>query len=120
MVADRPGTLSWRVLAGVSGDGWTTPYAFDPNIEMLDGTEVIVDGYMMPYDDEPTQQQFLLTAYQAHCPYCIPGGMPSMIDVIMSKPIMLTNRVVSVRGRLQILRGDEFGLLYQMVDAIPA
>ncbi len=119
-VKERPGVVPWRVLSKVTGDGWAEPFAFGPEVELLDGTEVTIDGYMLPYDDSPEQNEFLLSAHRAHCPYCMPGGMPSMIDVTMSKAVPLTEGIVSVRGKLELVRSDGYGLLYQIVGAVPA
>jgi hypothetical protein len=112
--------LPWRTLAKVTGDGWSTPFEFGPEVELLDGTEVTLDGYMMPYEDQAKQRQFLLTAYRAHCPYCMPGGMPAMVEVIMKKSVPQTDRIMAVRGPLKLLRGEGYGLLYQMIGAVSA
>lgn len=119
-VPEREGVLSWRTLAKVSGDGRSEPYRVAPEVEALDGTMVTVDGFMMPYDDQPRQREFLLTAYQAHCPFCMPGGMPSIIDVDTDLPMEVSTDIVTVRGRLTVLHGEGYGLLYRMRHAAPA
>lgn len=114
---ERDGVLPWRILAKVAGDGWSDAFAFDPQVEALDGTEVTVEGYMMPYDEQAKQRQFLLTAFPAHCPYCMPGGMVSLIEVDAAAGVPATEQRILLRGRLELLRGDGFGLLYRLRNA---
>ncbi|TVR98111.1 MAG: hypothetical protein EA406_07705 [Rhodospirillales bacterium] len=118
-VPERDGALPWRVLAGVEGDGWIEPFRFSPDIKALNGTMVTVDGYMLSYDDAPKQREFLLTAYQAHCPFCMPGGMMSMIDVSMDLPIPVSEGIVTVRGPLTVIEEEGYGLLYAIPNAAP-
>ena len=118
-VPEREGALPWRVLAKVEGDGRVEPYRIDPEVKALDGEMVTIDGYMLPYDDRPRQREFLLTAYQAHCPFCMPGGMPSIIDVDVDLPMDVSTNIVTVRGRLTVLEGEGYGLIYRMSDAAP-
>ncbi|TVR83605.1 MAG: hypothetical protein EA405_03955 [Rhodospirillales bacterium] len=118
-VPERDGVLPWRMLAQVEGDGWIEPFRFAPEIKALNGTEVTVDGYMLAYDDAPKQREFLLTAYQAHCPFCMPGGMTSMIDVSMDLPVAVSEGIVTVRGPLTVIEDEGYGLLYAIANAAP-
>jgi hypothetical protein len=49
---------------------------FAPEVEALDGAEVRLEGFMMPFDQAPLQRRFLLTAFAAHCPFCTPVDFP--------------------------------------------
>jgi hypothetical protein len=119
-VPERAGVVPWRRLAQVIGDGWSDPFVFMPEVEALDGTEVTLEGYMMIYDDAPRQHEFLLTAYAAHCLYCMPGGMPSMIEVVARTALPVRATRLTLRGRFELLRGEGHGLLYRLGDARPA
>lgn len=119
-VPERDGVLPWRMLAQVEGDGWIEPFRFAPEIKALNGTEVTVDGYMLAYDEARRQREFLLTAYQAHCPFCMPGGMASMINVAMGVPMPVTDGIVTVRGPLTVIEEEGHGLLYAITEAVPA
>jgi len=119
-IPERDGVLSWRMLSQVAGDGWSDAFAFDPQVEALDGKDVTVEGYMLPYDDQAKQRQFLLTAFPAHCPYCMPGGMASLIEVDAAAGVPTTEQRILLRGRLELLRGDGFGLLYRLRNATVA
>ncbi len=119
-VPERAGALSWDTLAKVQGDGYVEPFVFDPELKKLNGQKVTLDGYMLPFDDQPRQGRFLLTAYYAHCPFCIPGGMTSMVEIVMDLPMAMTEEIVSVQGPLTIIEGEGYGLLYQIEHAAPA
>jgi hypothetical protein len=113
----RDGVLSWRVLDAVGPVG-DQGVMFAPEVEALDGAEVRLEGFMMPFDEAPLQRQFLLAAFAAHCPFCIPGGIPSLVAVLAREPVPLTPSRLTVQGRLK-LRHDvaSYGLLYQLLDA---
>jgi hypothetical protein len=117
---ERDGILSWRSLSSVTwfeGQG----VMFAPEVEALDDTEVRLEGFMMPFDQAPLQRQFLLTAYAAHCPFCMPGGVPSLVEVIAGQPVPRTGSRLTMQGRLKLRRDPEsYGLLYQMLDAVRA
>ncbi len=116
---ERDGILSWRVLSSVTW--FDQGVMFPPEVEALDDTEVRLEGFMMPFDQAPLQQQFLLTAYAAHCPFCMPGGVPSLVEVIAAQPVPRTSSRLTMQGRLKLLRDPEsYGFLYQMLDAVRA
>lgn len=119
-IPERAGFLPWRTLRMVTGDGWSEMFAFAPEVEALDGAEVMVEGYMLPYDDQPKQRAFLLTAFPAHCPYCMPGGMSSLIEVDAAKAVPVSATRITLKGRLELLRGDGYGLLYRLSGAVAA
>jgi hypothetical protein len=116
----RDGVLSWRVLASVWSLG-DQGVMFAPDIEALDGAEVRLEGFMMPFDRAPLQRRFLLTAFAAHCPFCLPVDFPPLVEVVSRRPVPLTGSRSMVDGRLK-LRHDaqSYGLLYQLLDAAPA
>jgi hypothetical protein len=94
---------------------------FPQEVEVLDDTKVRLEGFMMPFDQAPLQQQFLLTAYAAHCPFCMPGGVTSLVEVTSAQPVPRTSSRLTLQGRLKLRRDPEsYGFLYQMLDAVRA
>ena len=77
----REGVLSWRTLGSVWPVG-DQGVLFSPAVEALDGAEVRLEGFMMPFDRAPLQRLFLLTALAAHCPFCTPVDFPPMVEVV--------------------------------------
>lgn len=83
----------------------------------MNGTVRRVQGFMVPMDTKPGQKHFLLTSVPLTCPFCIPGGPESMIEVKARTPVRYSLEPVVVEGRFQTLQDDQYGLFYRMVDA---
>ena len=115
----REGVLSWRTLSSVWPVG-DRGVMFAPEVEALDGAEVRLEGFMMPFDQAPLQPRFLLTALAAHCPFCTPVDFPPMVEVVGREPVPLAPSGLTVRGRLKLRHDAEsYGLPYQLLDAAP-
>jgi hypothetical protein len=116
-VPDREGAVRWSRLTGVvlANDGTVVSVA--PEIMELDGQVAAFDGYMIPYDDATRQRRFLVTPYQVDCPYCAPGGAVGLVEVFARRPVALTQRPFSVRGRFAVVPTFETGFLYKLTDA---
>jgi hypothetical protein len=116
-VPDRDGAVRWSRLSGVElmSDGTVASVA--PEIMELDGQVVALDGYMIPYDDAPRQRRFLITPYQVDCPYCAPGGATGLVEVFAQRPVALTQRPFSVRGRFGVVPTFATGFLYKLTAA---
>lgn len=119
-VPERGGVVPWRLLRQVRGDGWFEPFRPSPAVTALDGSWVRLDGFAMPEDAEPRVDRFVLAGYRAHCPLCMPGGLPSMAAVHARQPIAAGDGIVSVAGRFSILERTDYGLIYRIDDAVPA
>lgn len=118
-VPERDGVLPWRRLSRFEDRGWGTPVKFAPDLQALDGQEVVIEGYMLPYDDAPMQRPFILAGYQTHCPFCVPGGMASIVEVWPDLPVPVSDSLVTMRGPLSLLEGDAYSLLFEIRNAVP-
>jgi len=90
---------------------------FTDEQKAMNGTVRRVQGFMVPMDTKPGQKHFLLTSVPLTCPFCIPGGPESMIEVKARTPVRYSLEPVVVEGRFQTLQDDQYGLFYRMVDA---
>ncbi|MEL6446211.1 MAG: DUF3299 domain-containing protein [Bacteroidota bacterium] len=91
---------------------------FPQDVERLDETEIRLTGYMIPLDYEEKQTVFLLSAFPGHgCFFHMPGGPESIIEVQATRGVAFSYDLITVEGRLQLLRDDPYGLLYRLVDA---
>jgi hypothetical protein len=113
---ERAGVLPWRALALVDVEYGGKPN-FPATVQSLDGREVVVEGHMMPLDDSERVEQFLLTAYKAHCPFCMPGGMVSIIAVRAQTAIPLMDTPLTLRGTLQLNSERGSSLVYRLEKA---
>lgn len=76
-----------------------------------------IQGFMMPLDPGASQTHFLLSAVPLTCPFCIPGGPESMVEVKSKKPVKYSMEPVVVEGRFLVLPDDSYGLYYRITDA---
>lgn len=116
-VKARDGVLSWRELERLARRGPASGPGVDPEVAAMQDTTVTVEGFMLPYDGNPAQSSFLIAAYSAHCIFCMPGSMLSLMEIAAASPVATRPGTVMLRGRLQLLDGSEDGLLFRLTDA---
>jgi uncharacterized protein len=112
------GTVPWEVLQQAKtvqkADKKFGPQ-FTREIKQLDQKEVKLYGFMMPLEQTAKQKRFLLASFPPHCPFCMPGGPESMVEVIATSPIEFTYDPILVGGRMAVL--DDDVVYYRLTDA---
>lgn len=118
LVVDYPGALPWETLADATpGEGFGPP-TFGDKISPYDGQEVILQGFMLPLQNEDRQSHFILSANPPHCYFCMPGGAESLVEIHAAPPIRFSYDPIVLKGKLRLIRGDEsMGLYYQINGA---
>jgi len=116
-VSERAGAVPWRMLAGITQLPDGSLAGVSPEIMALDGADVVVDGYMIPYDDAPRQRRFLICPSLVDCPYCAPGGASGLIEVSAVRPVASTHQAFSARGRFAVNPSPQAGFLYRLTAA---
>jgi hypothetical protein len=117
--ANPKGLVSWKTLAQVEEvkvDKRIVP-KFSAQITALDSKEVRLQGFMMPLEPGTKQKRFLLSANVPSCPFCMPGGPDSLIEVLCKKPMVFNMEPIIISGKLSILKDDPTGLWYRVTDA---
>ena len=103
------GTVPWEVLQQAKtvqkADKRFGP-VFTPEIKRLDRQQVKLYGFMMPLEQSARQKRFLLASFPPHCPFCMPGGPESMVEVIADPPIEFTYEPIVIVGRMAVLDDD--------------
>ncbi len=117
--ADSKGILSWKTLARVEEVKVNDKLVpkFSAQISALDTKEVRLQGFMMPLEPGTKQKRFLLSANVPSCPFCMPGGPDSLIEVLCKKPIAFNMEPIVISGKLSVLKDDPTGLWYRVTDA---
>jgi hypothetical protein len=117
------GAVSWQTLSRVKTvaedqDGQTLIRPrFDKEIAALDGREIMIKGFMWPLEMAEKQSRFVLTAYPPSCPFCLHAGPSQLIEVHCATPLKFTYQPVLIKGRLELLPKDPYGLFYRMTGA---
>ena len=117
--SDHHGVVSWKTLGEVGEvtvKNRVLP-RFSDQIVALDQHEVKLQGFMLPLDPGKMQKRFLLSANVPTCPFCLPGGPESLIEVLCSKPVAFSTEPIVVTGTLSVLRDDPNGLWYRLKEA---
>lgn len=90
-------------------------------VEKLEGTEVELEGYIIPLTGQVTQSHFMLSKFpQSTCFFCGKAGPETAMQVFMrdNKKIKVTERKVRVKGTLYINPKDASSLLYTLENAV--
>lgn len=92
----------------INGQLWHIP-VFSPEIKEMEGSTIQLKGYLIPIQAGKYQQHFLISVLPFNqCYYCgKSAGVPEMVEVEMNSPIHYTDRVITVRGILQLNELDE-------------
>jgi hypothetical protein len=115
------GVVSWKTLSQVEPvkQGGKMVPQFSRDIMGLDKKDVRVQGFIIPLDMGDKQKHFLLSAVPPHCPFCMPAGPDSIVEVMAKKPLAYGFEPIVVVGRFAVLKDDPAGVLYRMTDAEP-
>ena len=117
-IAPRKGVVAWADLAQVEIADGQQP-KFSAAISKLNGHPVVIEGHMMVLEDDNPLDRFLLTAYQAHCPFCMPDGFASIVAVRAERPVHVSDKPLTMRGTLRLLSHNEDGrVLYRLDKAV--
>jgi hypothetical protein len=112
--------IEWEVLRGVDWEyagGSYTP-VFTDDVEQLNETNVRIVGYMIPIAVSADMNHFLLSSQPSRgCPYCMPGGPSTLIEVRATEAPETTYDPLTVTGTLKLLKDDTSGLVYRIVEA---
>ena len=113
------GALDWSQLArageSMFRDGRISRFPAD--LHALDGQEVTLAGYMMPFSDADRHREFMLGALQFHCAGCMMGELNRMVAVKAAQPIAQADGPLAIRGRLRLLEDESSPLYYRLDDA---
>jgi hypothetical protein len=114
------GVVSWKTLAEVQpvkGKNGFVPQ-FSGNVLALDKKDVKLQGFMMPLDMGEKQKRFILTSSPPSCAFCLPGGPEALVEVQAKTPVKYGFEPIVLSGRLAVLKDDQAGLYYRLVDAM--
>lgn len=95
--------------------------SLSPLIEKLDGTEIEVEGYIIPLTGQIRQSHFMLSKFpQSTCFFCGKAGPETAMQVFMrdQQKVRITERKVKVKGTLLVRPGDASSLMYTLENAL--
>lgn len=92
--------------------------SFPAEVQALDGRTVTLSGFMLPLDTEAAARHFLLSKYTPVCFFCPPGQPNEVVEVTARSGVALTDRMLTVTGRLALTHQTDRGLFFRMDQAV--
>jgi hypothetical protein len=116
VVPGRKEALDWAPLVRLAMQ--KGPVRLPADIVALNGKDVTIDGYFLPYTPD-VSPVFLLTPYLAHCEFCLPNRPFSVVGVSARQATDDDGRIRSMRGRFTIAPDNPSPYPFWVVDAVP-
>lgn len=91
---------------------------FHEDIKKLEGKEVVVPGYIIPFDGMFKPDHIIISSLPlSECFFCGSGGPETVMDVFLKEPIKYTSNPIKVRGILTLNDKDPDQMMYVLKDA---
>lgn len=109
-------TVSYKIEEDESGSLYVPQ--FSDAAKALEGTEVSVSGYIVPFDGMFKPQHIILSSLPlSACFFCGVGGPETVMEVFLTDPIKYTESPVIVTGKLKLNGTDYEKLMYVLEEA---
>lgn len=85
---------------------------------MLAGKEIVLPGYIIPFQNGMKDSHFMLSSLPINaCFFCGVGGPEGVVEVFLRKPITYTDKPVEVKGRLVLNDSNPDKMIYILENA---
>lgn len=112
-------TLS-KVTYKIGRDDYGELYipVFHEDIKKLEGKEVVVPGYIIPFDGMFKPDHIIISSLPlSECFFCGSGGPETVMDVFLTAPVKYTSNPIKVRGILALNDKDPDQMMYILKNA---
>ena len=91
---------------------------FSPQVRALDGKEVELTGFIIPFEGLFSPQHVMLSFMPVEiCYFCGQSGPETVVEVFLLESIEYTKEPIRVRGRLELVEEPLETLMYVLRDA---
>ncbi len=115
----------WDVLSRVKFEVQQDEYgelyvpAFSKEIEELEGREIVLQGFIIPFEGMFKPKRIILSSLPVDaCFFCGTGGPETVAEVYLKEEIKYTARPVRIRGKLKINKDSIEELMYVLENAV--
>lgn len=117
------GAKLWKTLEEIDYEITKDEYGdlyvpvFSDNIKAIQGKEVEVEGFIIPFEGMFKPEQLILSALPiSECFFCGSGGPETVMEITMKKgeKVKYTTKRVKIRGKLVLNRDNPDKLMYQL------
>ena len=91
--------------------------SFPESLQSKTGKRMTIEGFMYPLEAGEQHDYFLLSAFPPSCPFCLPGGQTTLIEIKCATPIDYTMESVVIEGTFDMSKDDPSGLYYRLTEA---
>jgi hypothetical protein len=117
---------AWNTLAKVktvqqkhkTGSYEVAVPVFAPELLLLNGKTIVLQGYMIPLQELRKQNYFVLSRYPfSLCYFCGAAGVETVIEVSSQEQIRFTEDKITMKGVLKLNTNNPDQLLYVLEKA---
>jgi hypothetical protein len=93
---------------------------FNDTLQILNGREVIVEGFYIPVDETGDEKIVILSAYPfAQCFFCGEAGVESIVDILSPSklPKLKIDTKIKFKGKFKLNRDNFDYLIYMLENA---
>lgn len=91
---------------------------FSDALKKLDGSDILIQGYMFPLGPEEKQPLFLLGPFPVSCPFHYHVTPNLIIEVHAKTSMAFSYDAVNIKGTLELVpKDDEYNVFYRLKDA---
>lgn len=88
-----------------------------PAVRAMVGKTVTLPGFMNPLDTATRGNHFLLSKYTPVCAFCPPGEPNEVVEVRTTRPIVYSQKLVTITGTFQLENNGDNGLFFRLNGA---
>lgn len=91
---------------------------FAKQVKALEGTEIIVKGYIIPVEGYKSHKEFMFSAFPYNmCFFCGGAGPETVMEVESKDPIKFQAESIVLKGKLKLNAKDINRMMYILEDA---
>jgi len=91
---------------------------FSKDIQELEGSEIVIKGYIIPVDGYKSHTEFIFSAFPYNmCFFCGGAGPETVMEVLADSPIEYSAESVKLKGILKLNNEDINQLMYKLEKA---
>ena len=119
------GAKLWKTLEAVTYEVTKDEYGdlyvpvFSEDIQKIQGQEVVVEGFIIPFEGMFKPTQLILSALPiSECFFCGSGGPETVMEITLKEKIKYTTKRVKIRGKLKLNSENPDKLMYLLEDGV--
>lgn len=117
-------SVIWPVLYSVEYEKGNDEFGafekplFSEKIKALAGKQIVLPGYMVPFESGLSAQEFMLSSLPLNaCFFCGVGGPETVVQVRLPKAVRYSDKPVEVKGTLRLNDNDPDNMIYILENA---